>query len=123
LETVVLLEQFAAAFTRDVTPRVAIRIKEKQRKLDEIYKSPTVAALKDLYEWRNFESFRSQFIALYKVLEQQLLSIRHSRRDLFNMNRCNEWECDIDLGLTWCDEEVDFTVNEPCYDIYNVRTN
>jgi hypothetical protein len=35
--------------------------------------------------------------------------MRQARKDLLKIDVCNEWECDIDLGLIWCDE-VDF----PC---------
>jgi hypothetical protein len=118
-EALVLLEQFAAAFTRDVTPEVVIRIEKMQRSFDSIYSS-TAIAIKELnqsLETWEFENFKSQFIALYKTLEQQFFRTRQARKDLFKKDRCNDWECDIDLGLTWCDEEVDFTVNEPCYDV------
>jgi hypothetical protein len=42
-EALVLLEQFAAAFTRDVTPEVVIRIEKMQRSFDSIYSSTAIA--------------------------------------------------------------------------------
>jgi hypothetical protein len=118
-EAIVFLEQFAAAFRRDVTSEVAIRIKMLQQRLDAMYRTPTEAALTDLNkseeEWY-FKSYRSKFIALYKVLGQRFLTIRSARKDLFKKDQCNDWGCDIGLGLSWCDDEVDFSVKGPCYD-------
>jgi hypothetical protein len=118
-KALVLPKQSAEAFPRDVTPEGAIRIKEMQRNFDSIYSS-TGTALKELNHsldaWE-FENFHSQFIALYKTLERRFLRMRQARKNLFKMDVCNEWECDIDLGLTWCDEEVDFVVKGSCYDV------
>jgi hypothetical protein len=112
-EALLLLQHFTVAFTRDVTPEVAIRIKKMQPSFDRIYSS-TATALKELNQsleaWE-FENFKSQLIALYKTLERRFFRIRQARKHLFKKDRCNEWECDIDLGLTWYDEEVDFSVN------------
>jgi hypothetical protein len=115
-EALVLLEDYAKTFERDMPLEVRKVIRKQARYFQNIYSSMDaqlkLRALDILFEEEDLEGFIQLFKESFDLLDKRFLAIIASRKALFRSDitqRC----CDIDPGISNCEERVDWEVNEP----------
>ncbi|KAF4625446.1 hypothetical protein G7Y89_g12724 [Cudoniella acicularis] len=129
VEAMVLLEDYAAAFTRDVPHGTRINIRQVQRTFDHCYankhREVLLRRLNDMLEdepnQEPFDAERRRKIALFTEsfrhavddMDEQYLQIREARKRLFEFGADENVGYSIDLELSRCDEKINWNVNEP----------
>ena len=113
-EGIVLLEEFAAAFRRDVPIAMKSEIKKQQRIFDDHYytveREGSLQELNRSLDLEEFRDFKKLFIAVFQDMEKQFLEILDTRKELFGFDHCKKADCDasIDDELLKCQRPVFF---------------
>jgi hypothetical protein len=128
-DALLVLEDYAAAFTRDVPHATRRNIRLIQSDFDLYYSTQT----RDIWlKWmgdflsfwskeeghipaRSLENFVHGFRTVVDDIDSQYLHIRRTRKALYDFDdfeRPSHWR-PIDLELRRCDEKIDWSVREP----------
>lgn len=120
----IVLEDYAKAFERDVPPWTRKNIRAMQHEFDIHYSTMTrEGLLKQMSGWmvslaretlsvEKLNEFREAFKAAVDDMDSQYLEIRRARKALFDYDDARgSFAIDLELGL--CDEKIDWSVCEP----------
>lgn len=127
----VFLEEYAASFVRDIPMSTRLTIRQNQRHFNFLYESMEREVLvKKLSEvvldmeqhMVNELPWKTWFMTAVDDMDKQYLEIRKARKELFDFDRADDeaYGCDIDLELWKCDEMIDWTVDEPKLEPYDL---
>ena len=120
-----LLENYAKSFARDMPDEIRRKIQGYQQKF---YRNYSILPSHRLVEHLNvllnencsyfdffryhFDDFRQTFKSEVNELDKNYLEIRKARRALFDHDT-SYWGCDIDLQLESCDGMINWDINKP----------
>jgi hypothetical protein len=118
----VLLEEFADSFKRDMPFLIKWRYRKLQRGIEERYSitltGQALSRLRTAFELDEFGKFEEMFRTAFEYLDGQYLEIVRVRKELFKWDAFNERGCDIEVDLSTCEERVDWDIVEPYVGVY-----
>ena len=129
VEGMLVLEDYANAFTRDVPEPTRKKIRTIRSEFDLYYSTQARSVLlKQMRGWfiglskediceRTLQKFIQCFKTAVDDMDSQYLQIRHARRALFDHDDANDPTPSIDLELGRCDERIHWDIYEPNMDV------
>ncbi|KAE9373677.1 hypothetical protein N431DRAFT_482646 [Stipitochalara longipes BDJ] len=113
-EALVYLEQYAAAFRRDVPIKVLTEIKKQKRHFDRHYfdneREQLLFKMNQDFEMMDYEHYVEYFKRAFNDMEQQRLEIQKARKELFKFDLANDRQCDINADFGESEDLVDWEV-------------